>query len=103
MARQFLKIEVDRGGEKDIENIAAVCGVALLAGGDFEDVGALVNDAFGKQKTNRQLGVVAGSPHRDRDALAAHADFQRLLDGENVGVRCQGTVWRTTPNPSVVG
>ena len=41
---------------------------------------------FGEAEAERELLVVAGSPHRHRDGRAVDADLERLLDGEAIRV-----------------
>ena len=47
-----------------------------------------------KRKPGRELEVVPGRAHRDRDRLAVQADLERQLDGDLVGAR------RRAPPPS---
>ena len=49
--------------------------------GDFDDVGAAFENAFGNEETGGEFFVVAGRAHRNGDGLAAHANFQRFFDG----------------------
>ena len=66
--------------------------VARPAGADARHLLPRGDDALGEQEADRQLAVVAGRAHRDRDGavnappvdVATQADLQRLLDGQHV-------------------
>jgi hypothetical protein len=52
--------------------------------GDFNDVGAAFENAFGEEKAGGEFFVVAGRAHGDRDGFAADADFEGFFDCEGI-------------------
>src|SRR6185312_2328273 len=48
--------------------------------GDRSDLGWVRYDAFRQKETSRQLFVITGRPHRDRQVAAVDQDFERLFD-----------------------
>ena len=84
-------------GEVDREWHGQVNGddvVVLLVGGDLAvadrgNLGDVVDEPFGREESRCELEVVAGRPHRHRDAhrillAAPHLDRHRFLGGEAV-------------------
>jgi hypothetical protein len=67
----------DPGGEPDLQ-------AAVAAGDPVRDVLRAAEHALAEQEAERQLQVMAGGAHGDRERLAVHPDLQRLLDGEGV-------------------
>jgi hypothetical protein len=71
-----------------VDDVALLHLVGRGAIGDALDVGFGPDHAFAQEKTGRQLEIVAGRAHGDRDAVTIltghHADFHRFLDGQQV-------------------
>src|SRR6266568_2599580 len=84
VAGQSREIHLYRRRKKYIQRVLRSS--AFEAGRDFHNVGTVMDDAFGEQKTRRQLLIVAGCSHGHRDAMAAHANFQRFLHREFIGL-----------------
>jgi len=87
VAGEAVEVEWDFGREKYVEDVARDVAFGA-AGGDFDDVGAVFEDAFGDEESGREFFIVAGGAHGDGDGLAADADFERLFEGDLVGFRC---------------
>jgi hypothetical protein len=102
MALQPSKVEEEifpDGNTDDITRLLDVCrvgGKPLFFG---EEVGGAVDDPFGEQETDGQIGIMAGGSHGDRDALfltgaggaEEEADLQRFFYGDII-LCCGGKV-----------
>src|SRR5262245_45134827 len=79
MAGEPLEVHLDGGPEKHIQSILMLGGFALLTVRDIDHVAPRSNEAFREQESHSEFFVMARRAHRDGDAVAANADFQRLL------------------------
>src|ERR1039457_5139249 len=79
---QSRKILLHARSEKNVERVLRL--KAGAARRNINQLFALADDAFGEQESSGQFAVVAWRAHRHRHATSAHADFQRLLNGECV-------------------
>ena len=89
MPGEFFEIDLNRRGKEYIQDIAETGTLTGLAVRDFDDVGVLVNDSFGNQKTGGEFGVMAGGAHGHGNAASAQANFQGFLPGKLV----RGSFW----------
>ena len=87
VAGEVIEIDADVRRYENVEDIAEDSVFAREAVGDFHDVLALVEEAFGEEETAGEFLVVAGGAHRDGDAAALDADFERFLAGDPVVLR----------------
>ena len=80
MARKRRKIHFHPRPEKNIQRVFRL--QTRPASRYVSKVFALPDDSFREQKARGQFAVVARRAHRYRHAPAAHADFQRLFNGD---------------------
>ena len=93
LLERALAADAARGGRVE----APRAGVAQQRPGDLDDVAGEVRRSARRargasispspmQEAERELLVVAGRAHRDRERLAVDADLERLLDGDLVAL-----------------
>jgi hypothetical protein len=84
VAGEFVVIDENGRGDKNVDDVAELGGCAGLAVGDFENVRAIFEKAFGDKKAAGQFIIVPGSAHGDGDALAADANLKGFFAGEEI-------------------
>ena len=87
MAGEPLEVNFDRWGEKNIKRILGRFG--FQARRDLDDVLSFLNDAFGEQKSRRQLAILSRRAHGHSDAAPAYADFQGFFPRQRIGAPCR--------------
>ncbi len=88
MSRESIEIDIDRGGDKYIQDIAARAGVGGFAVSNLNHFLTYLEQAFCDQESASQLRIVTWSAHGYGDALAANSNLQRFLPGEPIGCLC---------------
>ena len=84
MTRELLEVHDHGGREEDVERVAELRRLALLAMGNLDDVLAARDQALRQQETSSQFLVVPRRAHRHRHALPTHPNLQRLLARQRV-------------------
>lgn len=90
MARECFEIEFKRRFDEDVDDIAELRGFACLTMSDLNDIFAALQDAFRKQKTTGEFGIVPRRAHGDGDTFASDTDFERFLPCEPIFVGTGG-------------
>ncbi len=93
MALEPVEVDADAGSELDADDVDQAIRRRRPARPRECDVRRMPDDAFGEQKSDGELLVVARGAHRDRDtaldapaalAVQLQADFQRLLGRDHI-------------------
>lgn len=84
MPGQFVEIHSDIRSCKRVDDVSCERRIASLAMCQVSDLTRFGDQPLGKQKAQGEFLIMAGRAHRDCDALAVYADFQRLLSRDGI-------------------